>query len=89
MLRKEICIVLVDDDEIEIKYKRGKIISKHCSASALSDNQNSINSLTLSAAKKQGLTKNTNVVAFCDGAKNCWNINFCTFAFIWLDIVYS
>lgn len=53
---------------------RGKIISKHCAASAKNDNQKHIKQATLIAAQKQGLTKKTKVTALCDGAKNCWNI---------------
>lgn len=53
---------------------RGKIISKHCAASAKSDNQKHIKQATLIAARKQGLTEKTKVTALCDGAKNCWNI---------------
>ena len=30
--------------------------------------------MTLIAAKKEGLTKQTDVVALSDGAKNCWNV---------------
>ena len=53
---------------------RGKITSKSCAASALSDNQESIKSQTLRAAKLQGLTKKTKVTALCDGASNCWSV---------------
>ena len=54
--------------------KRGKIIRKHCAVSALEDNGSKINSATLAAARKEGLTKNTKITALCDGADNCWNI---------------
>lgn len=53
---------------------RGIITSKSCAASALSDNQKTIKSQTLRAAKLQGLTKKTKITALCDGASNCWNI---------------
>lgn len=53
---------------------RGKIYNKSCAASALNDNQVGIKKQTLLAAKKQGLTKETNITAICDGAVNCWNI---------------
>lgn len=60
--------------EKEESKKRGKIISKHCAGSALDDQNKQIKKLTLVAAKKQGLTKNTTIIALCDGAKNCWDI---------------
>ncbi|WP_236870679.1 hypothetical protein, partial [Candidatus Bandiella numerosa] len=33
-----------------------------------------INKYTLDAAKKEGMSKNTEITAFCDGAANCWSI---------------
>lgn len=48
------------------------IESKHIAASAINDH--SIKTLTLKAAQKEGLTKETCVTAFCDGAANCWSI---------------
>lgn len=62
------------DPNSEIKYKRGKLDSKHCAASALSDGGSSINMLTKIAAEKQGMTGNTVITAICDGADNCWNV---------------
>lgn len=59
-----------DSDETS----RGKIISKHCAASALDDNLVTIKRQTLLAALKQGMTAETNVIALCDGAANCWNV---------------
>jgi len=53
---------------------RGEISKKHCAASALQDRQKQIKKLTLSAAKKEGMTKNTEIVAVCDGADNCWSV---------------
>jgi hypothetical protein len=64
-------------DEFKMADKnidRGEIIQKHCAASALDDNQKQMKQLTLVAAKKEGLTKNTKVTALSDGAQNCWNI---------------
>jgi hypothetical protein len=63
-----------EDGQLQIKYKRGKLLSKHCAASALSDHQASIKAMTLVAAKKQGLYKGTEVTALCDGADNCWKV---------------
>lgn len=56
------------------KRDSGTLKSKHCAASALDDAGHYINEMTLSAAKKEGLTKDTKITALCDGAANCWNI---------------
>ncbi|PCH54954.1 MAG: ISKra4 family transposase [Legionellales bacterium] len=61
------------DAQIE-EFSRGKIMSKHCAASALDDNLSTIKRQTLIAAQKQGMTADTKITALCDGAKNCWNI---------------
>lgn len=53
---------------------RGEITQKHCAASALDDEQVKIKELTLIAAKKEGLSPETNITAICDGARNCWNV---------------
>ncbi len=42
--------------------------------SAKNDKQHTIKKLTLNACIKHGMTKNTKVIALCDGAKNCWSI---------------
>lgn len=54
--------------------ERGKIYNKNCTASALNDNQESIKRDTLIAAIKQGMTKETEITAICDGANNCWSV---------------
>lgn len=54
--------------------ERGKILNKHCAASSLDDGQEQIKRLTLISAKKQGMTKETELIALCDGANNCWNV---------------
>lgn len=54
--------------------ERGKIYNKNCTASALRDNQESIKKDTLIAAMRQGMNKETEITAICDGATNCWNI---------------
>ena len=56
------------------KNTRNHIVSKHCSASAMSDSQEQMKRRTLIAALKQGLSPQTKVTALCDGAENCWNI---------------
>ena len=58
----------------KISDKRRVIDEKHIAASSLKDNGDTINQLTLKAAQKEGLTTNTEITAFCDGATNCWNI---------------
>ena len=54
--------------------RRATILSKHCAASALDDNLETIKKQTLLAAQKQGMTIETKVTALCDGASNCWNV---------------
>jgi protein-tyrosine-phosphatase len=56
------------------KKCRGHLLSKHCAASSLADNQSYMFESTLIAAKKQGLTERTWLTALCDGASNCWSI---------------
>jgi len=53
---------------------RGKIISKSYAASSYKDHHKSIKQMTLIAAKKEGLTRDTDIVALSDGAKNCWSV---------------
>lgn len=50
------------------------VSSKHCAASAKSDNQFEMKQSTIIAAIKEGLSPETNLIALCDGATNCWNI---------------
>jgi hypothetical protein len=54
--------------------KSGVIEEKIYSASALKDRGKTIRKMTIAAAKKQGMTKNTNITALSDGAKNCWTV---------------
>src|SRR5574343_1637764 len=58
----------------KISDKKTIIENKHISASALSDNGSTINHLTIKAAQKEGMSKNTKITAFCDGATNCWSV---------------
>jgi len=53
---------------------RNMLLSKHCSASSLSDSQQQMKSSTIIAALKQGLSPQTSITALCDGADNCWQI---------------
>lgn len=59
---------------IEITEKRSEIVERTCVASAKEDQQLSMKAYVLTAAKYQGLTKETNVLGLADGAKNCWGI---------------
>ena len=56
------------------KKERGVILKKHCAASSLNDQQDQIKKLTLLAAKKEGMTNNTELIAISDGAVNCWKV---------------
>ena len=58
----------------KISEEKAVIENRHISASALSDNGSTINNLTIKAAHKEGMSKNTKITAFCDGAANCWSI---------------
>jgi hypothetical protein len=52
----------------------GEIISKSYAASSYKDHHKTMKKMTLLAALKQGLTKETNITTLADGAKNCWSI---------------
>jgi len=53
--------------------KSGKIIDKIYSASAVKDRGKTIKAMTIAAAKKHGMSKNTKITGLSDGASNCWN----------------
>ena len=53
---------------------RGTLASKHCAASALSDEQSYLKQATINSAVQQGMAKNTLMTAICDGANNCWKV---------------
>jgi len=59
---------------IEVTEKRSEIVSKNCAASAKDDNQKTMQTNLLRAAEAQGLTKDTQITALADGAKNCWRV---------------
>ncbi len=67
-------VIYRPENVIKNKNQESKIISKHCAASALANDQEYIKKAVLVAAKKQGLSNDTDVIALCDGADNCWNI---------------
>ena len=60
--------------QVNVSGTKNILTSKHCAASACSDNQNEMIANTIVAALKEGLTPNTHITALCDGAKNCWQI---------------
>ncbi len=66
--------IIYKPENIIKKGKKNVLVNKHCASSALSDGQEYMKKATLIAAKKQGLSKETEVTALCDGASNCWEI---------------
>lgn len=52
----------------------GEIKNKIYAASAFKDRHSTIKNMTLVAAQKQGMTKETKITAISDGAVNCWNV---------------
>jgi hypothetical protein len=67
-------VIYRPENVIKSKKQAGRIISKHCAASALADDQEYMKKALLVAAKKQGLSSDSHVIALCDGADNCWSI---------------
>lgn len=53
--------------------KSGSITNKIYSASTVKDRGKTIKAMTLSAAVKQGMTKETKITGLSDGANNCWS----------------
>jgi hypothetical protein len=51
-----------------------QIMEKTCVISAMDDNLQTIKTYVVNAAKKQGLSQETQVTALADGAKNCWSV---------------
>ena len=54
--------------------KDGRISEKSYVGSSYKDHHKTIKAMTLMAAKKEWLTKNTKIIALADGAKNCWSV---------------
>jgi len=60
---------------VRIDENHTKIIEKHCAGSGKYDKQKTMKANFINAAVKEGIDKTkTTVIAFADGAKNCWNI---------------
>ena len=54
--------------------KSGSIENKIYSASTLKDRGKTIKAMTIAAAKKQGMSKDTKITGLSDGASNCWGV---------------
>jgi hypothetical protein len=64
-----------DPNNLMKKDKHHSIItSKTVVASAKHDQQTQIKRLVMNACRKQGMSPRTNLVARCDGVKNCWSV---------------
>ena len=51
-----------------------QIMEKTCVISAVDDQLHTIKAYAINAAKKQGLSQDTQVTALADGAQNCWSV---------------
>ena len=57
-----------------LDHHHRKIEHKSCALSAQEDNLATIKTYVLNAARKQGLTEDTELTALADGAVNCWSV---------------
>jgi len=69
-----VATVFKPESYCKIQDKSSVIEHKHIAASALDDRGETIKRLTLKAAQKEGITLETVITSFCDGAANCWSI---------------
>jgi hypothetical protein len=58
----------------EVDRHHRQIMEKTCVVSALDDHLQTIKTYVVNAAKKQGISQETQVTALADGAKNCWSV---------------
>jgi hypothetical protein len=58
----------------EVDQYHRKIVEKTCVVSAMDDDLQTMKTYLLHAALKQGMTQETQVTAFADGAQNCWSV---------------
>jgi len=58
----------------EVDRHHRQIMEKTCVVSALDDELHTIKTYVVNAAKKQGISQETQVTALADGAKNCWSV---------------
>src|SRR6266478_4653110 len=57
-----------------VDHHHRQIMEKTGVISAMDDNLQTIKTYVVNAAKKQGLSQETQVTALADGAKNCWSV---------------
>ena len=58
----------------EVDQHHRKIVEKTCVVSALDDDLLTMKTYLLNAARKQGITPESQVTALADGAHNCWSV---------------
>jgi hypothetical protein len=58
----------------EVDQYHRKIVEKTCVVSAMDDDLHTMKTYLLHAALRQGMTPETQVTAFADGAQNCWSV---------------
>jgi len=67
-------IVYRSDSLHEVDQHHRKIVEKSCVVSALDDDLQTMKTYLLNAARKQGMTPDSQVTALADGAHNCWSV---------------
>jgi hypothetical protein len=58
----------------EVDQYHRKLVEKTCVVSALDDDLQTMKTYLLNAARKQGMTQESQVTALADGANNCWSV---------------
>src|SRR5262245_60121543 len=74
ILVQPLSIVYRPENLQAVDHHHRQIMEKTCVISALEDNLQRIKTYVVNAAKKQGLSQETQVTALADGAKNCWSV---------------
>lgn len=70
-----LCAIVYRPENIStIDKHHRKIDDKSCVLSAQNDELATMKTYTLNAARKQGMTKKTRLIALADGACNCWSV---------------
>lgn len=62
------------DNITRVSNNRYAITKKQCIGSSMKDAQKTMKEKTLTAARLEGIDKNTKLTGLADGAKNCWNV---------------
>ena len=57
-----------------VDHHHRQIMEKTCVISAMDDHLHTMKAYLLTAARKQGMSHDTKVIALADGAKNCWSV---------------